>query len=157
MNCYGHEGPWSERPGFDPLACAATGISTAQGEGGAPEMVPVFATDYVTGSLGALGVISALRRRAREGGSYHVKVSLAQSAMWMYDFSPLRPRLNASIPMTNAQYLEERATPFGHLQYIRPVPHMSITPPCWTDPVVPLGTHEPVWQSTPIRFSRTCT
>jgi len=129
----------------------------AQGEGGAPEMVPVFASDYVTGSLGALGVISALRHRAREGGSYHVKVSLAQSAMWMYDFAPLRPRLDTPIPASDEQYLEERDTAFGRLRYVQPVPRMSMTSPQWIDPVVPLGTHTPVWQNDQIKFSRTRT
>jgi crotonobetainyl-CoA:carnitine CoA-transferase CaiB-like acyl-CoA transferase len=157
VNCYGHEGPWSDRPGFDPLGCAATGISMAQGEGGTPETVPVFAADYVTGYLGALGVISALRRRAREGGSYHVKVSLAQTTMWLYDFAPLRPRLKTSAPSNDEQHFEERDTAFGHLRFVRPVPHMSITAPRWIEPVVPLGTHEPVWQNHQVKFSRTQT
>jgi crotonobetainyl-CoA:carnitine CoA-transferase CaiB-like acyl-CoA transferase len=157
VNCYGHAGPWFDRPGFDPLACAATGISLAQGEGGPPETVPVFASDYVTGSLGALGVISALRRRAREGGSYHVKVSLTQSATWMYDFAPLRPRLAASEQANDEQYFEEMETPFGRLRYVRPVPRMSITAPRWKDPVVPLGTHEPIWRNSQVKFSRTHT
>jgi hypothetical protein len=155
VNCYGHEGPWADRPGFDPLACAAAGISIAQGEGGTPDAVPVFACDYVTGSLGALGVISALRRRAHEGGSYHVKVSLAQSAMWMHDFAPLRPRVKASAPSSDEHYFEERDTAFGHLRYVRPVPRMSITAPHWVEPVVPLGTHAPVWQNSQVKFSRT--
>ena len=38
--------------------------------------------DYNTGYWGAYGVLNALRRRAREGGSWHVRVSLAQTARW---------------------------------------------------------------------------
>ncbi len=38
--------------------------------------------DYIAGYLGSAGVIAALRRRAREGGSYHVRVSLARCATW---------------------------------------------------------------------------
>jgi hypothetical protein len=153
VNCYGHSGPWSDRPGFEPLAGAATGLSMAQGGSGPPEALPVFACDYVTGYLGALGVLSALRRRAQEGGSYHVKVSLAQSAMWMSDFAPLRPRIAGPVAPTDERYFEEMDTEFGRLRYIRPVPGMSITPPQWNDPVVPLGTHAPRWRDPVNRFS----
>ena len=38
--------------------------------------------DFITGYLGAAGALAALIRRAREGGSYHVKVNLASTAMW---------------------------------------------------------------------------
>ncbi|NJK52736.1 MAG: hypothetical protein HC936_07745, partial [Leptolyngbyaceae cyanobacterium SU_3_3] len=30
-----------------------------------------------------LGVVAALRRRAEEGGSYHVQVSLSRVALWL--------------------------------------------------------------------------
>ena len=38
--------------------------------------------DYIAGYLGAAGIMAAMRRQAREGGSYHVRVSLARAAMW---------------------------------------------------------------------------
>ena len=38
--------------------------------------------DYCTGYWGAYAVLNALRRRAVEGGSWHVRVSLAQTARW---------------------------------------------------------------------------
>ena len=38
--------------------------------------------DYIAGYLGGAGIIAALRRRATEGGSYHVHVNLARAAMW---------------------------------------------------------------------------
>ena len=54
--------------------------------------------DYCTGYWGAYGVLEALKRRAREGGSWYVKVSLAQTASWF-----LRaPRLNSATPAMSA-------------------------------------------------------
>ena len=38
--------------------------------------------DYIAGYLGAAGIQAALIRRAKEGGSYHVRVNLARCAMW---------------------------------------------------------------------------
>lgn len=46
-------------------------------------MPPTFLINgYVTGYMGAAGATAALIRRAKEGGSYHVTVSLARNAMW---------------------------------------------------------------------------
>jgi crotonobetainyl-CoA:carnitine CoA-transferase CaiB-like acyl-CoA transferase len=49
-----------------------------------PRFPPAFVVnDYIAGNLGNAGVIAALRRRAREGGSYHVRVNLSRCAMWL--------------------------------------------------------------------------
>ena len=38
--------------------------------------------NYITGYLAAFGAMVALARRARDGGSYHVRVSLAQTGRY---------------------------------------------------------------------------
>ena len=38
--------------------------------------------DYIAGYIGAAGIQAALIRRAKEGGSYHVRVNLTRCAMW---------------------------------------------------------------------------
>ncbi|HMD61894.1 MAG TPA: hypothetical protein VKG78_10695 [Opitutaceae bacterium] len=40
----------------------------------------------MTGLQGAIGMFAALRRRAKEGGSYLVRVSLSRNCSWMQDF-----------------------------------------------------------------------
>ena len=47
-----------------------------------PSITPAAMNDYTTGYFGALGVMTALRRRAEEGGSWRVTVSLSQTSMW---------------------------------------------------------------------------
>ena len=98
-NCFGHQGPWDERPGWEQLAQAASGIAKLQGELApldpdidatlavgkeptAPRLVPAPLNDYSTAYFAAYGVLEALRRRATEGGSWHVQISLTQTAMW---------------------------------------------------------------------------
>ena len=66
---YGLTGPYSHRPGIDPLAQALMGLQRAQG---GPDNPPVFPaqlapTDYTTGAMGAFGTILALLARARHG------------------------------------------------------------------------------------------
>ncbi|WKA26528.1 CoA transferase [Bradyrhizobium roseum] len=144
INCYGHEGPWVERPGWDQLAAAATGLTEIQGEdSGRPALLRSAACDYVTGYLGALGAIAALQRRATEGGSWLVRVSLAQTGVWLRDFAApraLEDRPDFAVP---DDYFVETQTPFGRLKHLAPAARMGATQPHWERPVVPLGTHPP--------------
>ena len=146
INCYGHTGPWRERPGWEQLAQSATGIAAAQGEAGAPTLIPAAACDYTTGYLAAYGVMTALARRAVEGGSWHVRASLCQTAMWF-------TRLGGTCDPAAAKGLGELAglmtqseTAEGRLTHLRPVLEMSETAPRWDRPSPALGADAAVWQ-----------
>ena len=85
---FSHVGPWASRRGFDTVVQTVSGITTRQGElfPGAepgPQFYPVSAIDYLTGYLMAFGAMVALARRAREGGSWLVRISLAQTGRWL--------------------------------------------------------------------------
>jgi hypothetical protein len=80
----------ASRRGFDTVVQNVSGITTRQGElfPGAepgPQFYPVSAIDYLTGCLIAFGAMVALARRAREGGSWLVRISLAQTGKWPVD------------------------------------------------------------------------
>ena len=66
ISCFGADGPFSHRAGWEQVAQTVTGICQ---EGGVdrPRLLPAAACDYTTGYLGAYGVLLALVRRAREG------------------------------------------------------------------------------------------
>ena len=86
LSAYGHTGPWRERRGFETLIQSATGMTHEHGFGGGldhPEHLPAQVVDHGAGYLTALGALIALARRAREGGSYLVRVSLAQTGRWV--------------------------------------------------------------------------
>jgi hypothetical protein len=160
MNCYGHEGPWRERPGWEQLAQTVTGLAHDHGGAAHPRLVPAAACDYTTGYLAAFGTLVALARRAREGGSYHVRASLAQTGMWLHRYgsdaldpdSPtsvedaVRPGSPEGFSAEElASWSTETETPYGRIQHLKPVIELSETPPRWERPSVPLGTHSPVW------------
>ncbi len=76
------------RRGFDTVIQTVSGITSRQGElfpGDAPgpQFYPVSAIDYLTGYLMAFGTLLALKRRALEGGSWLVRLSLAQTGHWL--------------------------------------------------------------------------
>lgn len=83
---WGRIGPWATRGGFDQLACTATGFSAEEGGFASPRLPPTYLlNDYLAGILGFAGALSALLRRAKEGGSYVVSLNLASVVMWVQD------------------------------------------------------------------------
>ncbi len=145
INCYGHEGPWRERPGWEQLAQTVTGIASAQGSPQHPQLIPAAACDYTTGYLAAYGVMLALARRATEGGTWHVRASLCQTAMWFERLGTTCDPSAATGIGDPADLMMQTDTPFGSLTHLAPATRMSVTPPRWDLPTTPLGTHAPVW------------
>jgi len=146
---YGQEGPWASRRGFDSLVQTASGLNAAEAEAfGAsePRPLPAQVLDHATGYLMALAAMSALARRAQRGGSWHVRVSLAQTGYWFRKLGRI-DGLSCPDPGFEAvrDRLEETPSGFGRLTAVRHAAVMSETPPYWVRPTVPLGTHAPAW------------
>lgn len=145
VSCYGEVGPWAERAGWEQLAQTATGVAHVHSGAEAPRLLPAAATDYTTGYLAAWGAMEALRRRALEGGSWRVRVSLCQTAQWLLRLGA-RHDPAAAVGLGDAsQFLTTSRTPYGTLRHLSPAVHMSVTPPRWDLPTVPLGYHSPTW------------
>src|SRR5467141_1841932 len=88
LSAYGHAGPWAERRGFDSLVQTSTGFNHAEGQVAGvegPKELPAQMLDHATGYLMAFGAVMAKARQSREGGSWHVRVSLAQTGRWLWN------------------------------------------------------------------------
>jgi len=152
---FGHVGPWASRRGFDTVVQSVSGIAARQGKifpGAAPgpQFYPISAIDYLTGYLMAFGAMVALARRAREGGSWLVRISLAQTGRWLVSRSEVPAARLKDVPKDfNPAEIERWSTtsetPDGRLQHLAPVVQLSETPPRWSRPSVPLGYHKPEW------------
>ncbi|MGL4859432.1 MAG: CoA transferase [Enterobacteriaceae bacterium] len=155
----GENGPWSQRVGFDVAAGAFCGPyyleSVREGEQLIqPVMTPVIGIvdDYITGWLATTGVLQALKRRAQEGGSYQVTVSLARVACWLM-----------SLGVFSSDYAKEKAnsddehrfvtpdpltamTPMGLYKGVEEQVQMSRTPGHFKHVLQPLGSSAPEWE-----------
>ena len=81
LNAFGYDGPWAERPGWEQLAQATTGIQVRRGgRDAAPQLLPYPMNDYATGLLGAYSVALALHERQRTGRGQSVDGGLALTA-----------------------------------------------------------------------------
>lgn len=147
LSAYGHEGPWAGRRGFDSLVQSATGFNLAEAEAfgsAAPKAMPYQILDYASGFLMAFGAAAALWRQQTEGGSWHVRVSLAQTARWLREFGRFAPDLTVARPDFEA-LVADYPSGFGHLRAMPHAARFSATPPHWERPSMPPGTHPPVW------------
>ena len=150
INCYGADGPFSHRAGWEQIAQIMTGIA-AEGvqssSGYKPKTLPAAANDYITGYLGAYGTLLALARRTREGGSYHVRVSLCQTGMMIYDqgkVSALPENLNLGSSDVESLCIESDSH-LGRIKHLAPVLSLSETRPHWALPTPKMGSNGPSW------------
>lgn len=150
LSAYGRTGPWAERRGFDSLVQCATGFNHAEGQAAGvigPKELPMQILDHATGYLMAFGAMIAKARQAREGGSWHVQVSLARTGKWLWEMGRLEQGLAAPEISREAAapYLDRLDSGFGTLSAVRSATILSQTPAYWARPAVPLGSDAPRW------------
>lgn len=147
LSAYGNSGPWAGRRGFDSLVQTATGFNHAEGLAAgvcAPRPMPVQILDHASGYLMAYGAQAALARQATEGGSWHVRVSLAQTAGWLRSLGRVPGGLQIATPPIDG-FLEQETSGFGQLAAVRHAAQFSLTPARWARPSMPPGSHPTVW------------
>jgi len=156
ISAFGLDGPWMGRRGFEETVQSATGLAAEQGafevarDGTSPQpaLIPAAVCNTVTGVLAAAGAMAAVLRRIREGGSWHVQVSLAATAAWLSSLGRIAAGTvpEAFEPFAGLdQYLHSCETKDGWFETLGPVVRMSKTPPlkgALTDTIV-----SPNWAS----------
>ena len=103
--------------------------------------------DHATGYLMAFGAMMAKARQAREGGSWHVRVSLAQTGRWLWTLGRVPDGLKTPDLKSEAvaPFMEDLPSAFGPLHSVKHSAVLSKTPAHWDRPAVRLGTHPPEW------------
>ena len=150
LSAYGHVGPWARRRGFDSLVQTASGFNEAEAQAAGtdqPRPLPAQALDHAAGYLMSFGAMTALARRCSEGGSWHARVSLAQTGQWLRQLGRIEDGLSSDETSFDdvQDLLEERDSGFGRLTAIRHAAQLSETPARWERPSMPLGAHLAAW------------
>ncbi|HEX3784313.1 MAG TPA: CoA transferase [Pseudonocardiaceae bacterium] len=148
----GNTGPWSSWVGFDQTAGSLVGMMTLEGDGERPALPPILVVnDYIVSWLVTAGIAEALTRRAREGGSYRVHVSLTRVALWILSMGVFAKEYaveTAGLGDAHA-YLDPETftvdTPLGRYQGVTEQVRMSGTPGHYRIPLLPRGSSRPVW------------
>jgi CoA-transferase family III len=147
ISAWGQAGPWQGRRGFDSLVQMAYGIA-AEGARAAgtqtPYPLPAQALDHGTGWLAALAAAEGLRRRHRQGGSWHAELSLARTAQWLSELGRVDVGLDTAEPDVT-DLLSTMDSMAGTLRYVRPPGRVTGYEPLWLTPPPAPGTDPPRW------------
>jgi crotonobetainyl-CoA:carnitine CoA-transferase CaiB-like acyl-CoA transferase len=151
---HGETGPWSNRPGFDEIGATVAGVFALEGSLTSPKQPPIVPIcDNVVGWLGTVGVLAALRRRAVEGGSYKVVVSLTRTVLWqlslgIFDRTYAQTTAGSSEEHKNVvPDLFSAETPLGTYQGLDEQVYLSKSPGSYRTVMVPRGSNKPEWLS----------
>jgi crotonobetainyl-CoA:carnitine CoA-transferase CaiB-like acyl-CoA transferase len=150
LSAYGASGPWSDRRGFDSLVQTASGFNHAEAlafGSGPPRALPMQILDHATGHLMTLGACAAVQRQQRQGGSWHVQVSLARTGHWLRGLGQVPDGFAVGKPEF-APYLDTGDSGFGRLSALRHAALLSATPAGWDRPSMPPGSHPLAWPPT---------
>jgi crotonobetainyl-CoA:carnitine CoA-transferase CaiB-like acyl-CoA transferase len=150
VTCYGSQGPWADRGGFDMNGSAASGLMVAAGTSQEPKLpITGMINDFITGYVGAAGATAALVKRATVGGSWQVSVNLTRTAMFYQSLGLVDPALaNSDDEHSLLEPLVfDGKTPFGPLHFPAPQVRFSQTPAAWPEPaLVPRASSRPEWR-----------
>ena len=149
----GETGPWAGHVGFDQTAGSLVGMMLLEGGGEVPRLPPILVVnDYVVSWLMTAGVVAALRRRAVEGGSWRVHVSLTRVALWILSLGTFDLAYAQEVAGSGGDhaYLDPETftatTPLGDYQGVTDQVRMSGTPGGYDPVLVPRGSDRPAWR-----------
>ena len=156
LSAFGPTGTWSDRRGFDSLVqtCSGMNVSEAEhyGEGAAARPTPVQALDFAGGFLLATGISAALYKRAMEGASWEVHVSLAGVMKYLRSLGqwPDKEGFQHIDPAPDGEalpdeYFEERDSAFGRMRGLKHAALVESAQPGFDFMSKPLGSDEAKW------------
>ncbi len=96
---FGHSGPESQKPAYDSIIQALSGIISITGtEEGETVRVGTSISDIITGMYTAIGIVSALFRREKTGQTARVDVAMLDSAVSVLENAIARYQVSGEIP-----------------------------------------------------------
>ncbi len=141
VSCFGPEGPFVGRAGWEQIAQTVSGLAVGQGTEDVPELLPAAATDYTTGIRLAGAILRSLQ--ARRANDLHG--SLCQTAAWL---QRLGPRYNAEDAAgIGAPHREEVQSGFGLIGRLGPGVQVEALDVSWHSASPSLGSSSLTWLS----------
>jgi len=81
ISAFGSRGPYADKPGFDTLGQAMSGVLSLLTDPDEPKVMGMAVSDYVTGLSAGYGILGALLARGKSGEGYRVETSLLQATL----------------------------------------------------------------------------
>ncbi|HZE65434.1 MAG TPA: CoA transferase [Sporichthyaceae bacterium] len=151
VTLHGETGPWAGRAGFDQTAGSIVGMMLLEGSPEAPKLPFVtVVNDWIVPWLVSAGIAAALIRRATEGGSYRVHVSLTRVAAWILSLGIFDKAYAAEVAGHGEHIYPDPELftsdgPLGRYQGVTEQVRMSATPGEYRFGLLPMGAARPEW------------
>ena len=157
VSAFGSSGPWADRRGFDSLVQTCSGMNVAEAaffsnvDGEVARPAPCQPLDHASGQFLAAGIAAAVYKRALEGGSWKVEVSLAGTMKYLRSLEQVECGPNGFEGLINAsgegheECFEERESEFGRMRALRPPAAVEGAMPGFDGMSRPLGSDEAEW------------
>ena len=81
ISAFGRSGPYVDKPGFDTLGQAMSGLLSVLTDLDDPRVMGIALSDYITGLSAGYGILGALLARERTGDGSRVETSLLQATL----------------------------------------------------------------------------
>jgi crotonobetainyl-CoA:carnitine CoA-transferase CaiB-like acyl-CoA transferase len=81
ISAFGQSGPYVNKPGFDTLGQAVSGLLSLLNDSDDPKVMGMALSDYITGMSAGYGILGALLAREQSGQGCRVETSLLQATL----------------------------------------------------------------------------
>ncbi len=131
ISAYGQSGPSAEKPGFDTLGQATSGLLSVLTDPDQPKVMGVALSDYVTGLSAGYGILGALLARQQSGRGSHVETSLLQATLSFIGETAAGYLITGTIPDRAARVKNAHAFAFVAKDKLPLVIHCSVPEKFW--------------------------
>lgn len=147
---FGEDGPYSQRPGFDTVGQALSGLLSLLTDIAKPEPMGISLSDHITGIYAFCGIMSALAARAVDGQGQLITTSLLQATMHLMGENAAHYFFANDSPVRQTRVHQAQVYAFRASDGLPFVVHLSSPSKFWEGLVNAIG--HPEWLNDP-RFA----
>ncbi|MGH7771776.1 MAG: CaiB/BaiF CoA transferase family protein, partial [Candidatus Binatia bacterium] len=131
ISAFGQMGPYADKPGFDTLGQAVSGLLSVLTDLDQPKVMGIALSDYVTGLSAGYGILGALLARQKRGEGSRVETSLLQSTLSFIGETAAGYLRTGEIPNRLARVKNAHAFAFLSKDRLPLVIHCSVPEKFW--------------------------
>ena len=131
ISAFGRSGPYADKPGFDTLGQAMSGLLSLLSDADDPKVMGMAISDYVTGLSAGYGILGALLARAHSGAGCRVETSLLQATLSFIGETAAGYLRTGNVPNRMARVKNAHAFAFTCKDDLPLVIHCSVPEKFW--------------------------
>jgi crotonobetainyl-CoA:carnitine CoA-transferase CaiB-like acyl-CoA transferase len=131
ISAFGQSGPYVDKPGFDTLGQAVSGLLSLLNDSDDPKVMGMALSDYITGMSAGYGILGALLARGQSGEGCRVETSLLQATLSFVGESAAGYLRTGSVPNRMARVKNAHAFAFICRDELPLAIHCSVPEKFW--------------------------